>query len=72
MFYAASSLQPALYQEQIGYLQMCLDANLGNHISVTSQGDTPVMIYDDEDNDEDTCLDNIDSKFIKIYPITIW
>ena len=59
-FLAASNLQYAHYQKQIGYLHMCLDANLGNHGSVTAQGDTPVMNYEDEDDDEDTCLDIID------------
>ena len=33
-FFAASNLQYAPYQEQIGYLHMCLDANLSNHVSV--------------------------------------
>ena len=49
---------------------MCLDANLSNHISVTAQGDTPIVTYEDEADAEQTCLDIIDAEFIKRYPIT--
>ena len=69
-FFAASNLQYAPYQEQIGYLHMCLDANLSNHVSVTAQGDTPIMIYEDQIDEEITCLDIIDAEFIKRYPLT--
>ena len=58
--FAASNLQYAPYQEQIGCLHMRLNANLGNHVSVSAQGDTPVMNY----KDEDTCPDFIDEEFI--------
>ena len=63
-FFAASNLQYAPYQEQIGYLHMCLDANLSNHVSVMAQGDTPIMTYEDELDEEVTCLDIIDAEFI--------
>ena len=69
-FFAASNLQYAPYQEQIGYVHMCLDANLSNHVSVTAQGDTPIMTYEDELGEEITCLDIIEAEFIKRYPIT--
>ena len=69
-FFAASNLQYAPYQEQIGYLHMCLDPNLSNHVSVTAQGDTPIMAYKDELEEEETCMDIIDAEFIKRYPIT--
>ena len=69
-FFAASNLQYAPYQEQIGYLHMCLDPNLSNHVSVTAQGDTQIMAYEDELEEEETCLDIIDAEFIKRYPIT--
>ena len=49
---------------------MCLDANLSNHVSVTAQGDTPIMTYEDELGEEITCLDIIEAEFIKRYPIT--
>ena len=49
---------------------MCLDPNLSNHVSVTAQGDTPIMTYEDEPEEEETCLDIIDAEFIKRYPIT--
>ena len=62
-FFAKSNLQYTPYQEQIGYLHMCLD------VSVTAEGDTPIMMYEDEDNDEETCLHIIDAEFIKWYPI---
>ena len=58
-FFAASNLQYAPYQEQIGYLHMCLDSNLSNHVSVTALGDTPIMTYDDDLDEETTCLDII-------------
>ena len=48
---------------------MCLDANLSNHVSVTAQGDTPIMAYEDNDDEEETCLNIIDAEFIKRYPI---
>ena len=60
-FFAASNLQYAPYQEQIGYLHMCLDPNLSNHVSKTAQGDTPIMTYEDEIDEEETCLDIIDA-----------
>ena len=69
-FFAASNLQFAPYQEQIGYLHMCLDTNLSNHVSVTALGDTPIMDYEDDLEDETTCLDIIDAEFVKKYPIT--
>ena len=69
-FFAASNLQYAPYQEQIGYLHMCLDSNLNNHVSVTALGDTPVMTYDDDLEEETTCMDIIDAEFVKRYPIT--
>ena len=69
-FFAASNLKYAPYQEQIGYLHMCLDPNLSNHVSVTAQGDTLIMTYEDEIDEEETCLDIIDAEFIKRYPIT--
>ena len=69
-FFAASNLQFAPYQEQIGYLHMSLDPNLSNHVSVTALGDTPIMDYEDELDDETTCLDIIDAEFVKRYPIT--
>ena len=69
-FFAASNLQYAPYQEQIGYLHMCLDPNLSNYVSVTAQGDTPIMAYDDDLEEEVTCMDIIDTEFIKRYPIT--
>ena len=43
---------------------MCLDASLSNHVSVTAQGDTPIMTYEVEANEEETCLDIIDAEFI--------
>ena len=49
---------------------MCLDPNLNNHVSVTAEGDTPIMTYEDEIDEEETCLDIIDAEFIKRYPIT--
>ena len=69
-FFAASNLQYAPYQEQIRYLHMCLNPNLSNHVSVTAQGDTPIMTYEDEIDEEETCLDIIDAEFIKRYPKT--
>ena len=69
-FFAASNLQYAPYQEQIGYLHMCLDANLSNHLSVTAEGDPPIMAYNEEDDEEETCLNIIVAEFIKRYPIT--
>ena len=60
-FFPASNLHYAPYQELIGYLHMCLDANLSNHISVKAEGDTPIMAYEDEDDDEDKCLHIIDA-----------
>ena len=65
-FFAASNLQYAPYQEQIGYLHMSLDPNLSNHVSVTAQGDTPIMTYEEEIDEEETCLDIIEAEFIKI------
>ena len=50
---------------------MCLDPNLSIHVSVTAQGDTPIMAYDDELVEEETCMDIIDEEFIKRYPITM-
>ena len=32
---------------------MCLDTNLSNHVSVMAEDDTPIMMYEDEDNDEE-------------------
>ena len=64
-------LQYAPHQEQIRYLHMCLDGNLGNHVSVTAQGDTAVMNFKDKYDDEDTCLDIINAEFIKRHPITM-
>ena len=49
---------------------MCLNANLSNDMSVTAEGVTPIMNYEDDDNDEDTCLYIINAEFIKRYPIT--
>ena len=49
---------------------MCLDSNLSNHVSVTALGDTPIMAYDDDLEEEATCMDIIDAEFIKRYPIT--
>ena len=49
---------------------MRLNTNLGNHVSVTAQVDTPVMSYEDKDDDKDTCLDIINVELIKRYPIT--
>ena len=49
---------------------MCLAANLSNHVSVTAQGDTSIMTYEDELGEETTCLDIIEAEFIKRYPIT--
>ena len=69
-FFAASNLQYAPYQEQIGYLHMRLDSNLSNHVSVTAPGDTPVMAYDDDMDEDITCIDIIDAEFIKRHPIT--
>ena len=46
---------------------MCMDSNLSNHKSVTAEGETPIMNYED---DKDTCLYIIDAEFIKRYPIT--
>ena len=56
-FFAASNLQYALYQEQNGYLHMCLNPNLSNHVSMTAQEDTPIMTYEDELEEEENCLD---------------
>ena len=69
-FFAASNLQYAPYQEQIGYLHMCLNPNLSNHVSITAQGDMPIMTCKDEIDKEETCLDIINAEFIKRYPIT--
>ena len=68
--FAPSKLQYASYQEHIGYLHMCLEPNLSNHVSVTAQGDTPIMMYEDEIDEEESCLGIIDAEFVKRYPIT--
>ena len=47
---------------------MCLDTNLSNHISVTAQGDTPIMTYEDEIEEEETCLNIIEAEFINGIP----
>ena len=44
--------------------------NLSNHVSMTTQGDTPIMAYEDDLEEEETCVDIIDAEFIKRYPIT--
>ena len=56
-------------KEQHGYLHMCLDANLTNHLNVNSTAATPVMAYTEED-DERNCMDIIEDEFVKRYPIT--
>ena len=55
-FFEASNLQHASQKEQHGYLHMCLDANLTNHLNVNTTAATPVMAYTEED-DEKNCLD---------------
>ena len=68
-FFEASNLQHASMKEQHGYLHMCLDANLTNHVNVNSTAATPVMAYT-EDDDERNCMDIIEDEFIKRYRIT--
>ena len=64
-FFKASNLQHASMKEQRasmkeqhGYLHMCLNANLTNHLNVNSTAATPVMTYT-EDDDERKCMDII-------------
>ena len=48
-FFEASNLQHASMKEQHGYLHMCLDAKLTNHLNVNSTAANPVMAYLDLD-----------------------
>ena len=48
---------------------MCLDANLTNHVNVSTTAATPVMVYTEED-DERNCMDVIEEEFVKRYQIT--
>ena len=68
-FFEASNLEHVNMKKQHGYLQMCLDANLTNHINVNTTAATPVMAYTEED-DERNCMDVIEEEFVKRYPIT--
>ena len=68
-FFEASNLQYATQKEQHGYLHMCLDANLTNHVNVNATAATQVMAYSEED-DEGNCIDIIEQEFVKRYPIT--
>ena len=68
-FFEASNLQYATQKEQHGYLHMCLDANLTDHIKVNTTATTPVMAYSEEDN-ERNCMYIIEEEFVKRYPIT--
>ena len=68
-FFEASNLQHATMKEQHGYLHMCLDANLTNHVNVSTTAATPVMPYTEED-DERNCMDVMEEEFVKRYPIT--
>ena len=45
------------------------DANLTNHVNVSTTAATPVMVYTEED-DERNCMDVIEEEFVKRYPIT--
>ena len=58
-FFEASNLQHASMKEQHGYLHMCLDANLTNHVNVNTTAATPVMAYTEED-DKKNCMDIIE------------
>ena len=68
-FFEASNLQYATQKEQHGYLHMCLDTNLTDHIEVNTTATTPVMAYSEED-DKRNCMDIIEEEFVKRYPIT--
>ena len=68
-FLEASNLQYATQKEQHGYLLMCLDANLTDHIKVNTTATTPVLAYSEEDN-ERNCMYIIEEEFVKRYPIT--
>ena len=68
-FFEASNLQYAPQKKQYGYLHMCLDANLTNHLNINTTAATPEMSYS-EDDDERNCLVIIEEEFIKRYPIT--
>ena len=49
-FFKASNLQYTPQKEQHGFLHMCLDANLTNHLNVNTTAETPVMSYSDDDD----------------------
>ena len=68
-FFEASNLQYDTRKEQHGYLHMCLDANLTNHVNINTTAATPVKAYSEED-DERNCMDIIEEEFVKRYPIT--
>ena len=71
-FFTASNLRRATNLEQRGYLEMCLDTELGERLCANPDihGASPVLRYANEQMQEMTCIEAIENDFKIRYPMT--